>query len=296
MTARRELRVLGPDDAPALEGFLVRHADSSMILRSNVRAAGLVDRGQPYQGTYVGCFRHGALVSVAAHAWNGFLVLQTPLEGTRGDAIDVCREAVARSGRAIRGLLGPWPQVAAAADLFAIDLARVAKADPELLYALDLAELRVPEVLESVAHTERLACRKAAIDDLDVLGRIRHDYSVETLGAEPGDALLATARSDMARIVEQGIGWVLIEDGAIVAFSGYNAHLPDAVQIGGVYTMPSVRRRGLARAVVAGQLLDARAAGVSRAILFTGRDHVAARRAYEALGFRAIGDYGLVLL
>jgi predicted GNAT family acetyltransferase len=56
-----------------------------------------------------------------------------------------------------------------------------------------------------------------------------------------------------------------------------------------------MRGRGYARAVVAGSLLSARAAGVARAILFTGQDTARARRAYLALGFQIIGDYGLVL-
>jgi predicted GNAT family acetyltransferase len=35
---------------------------------------------------------------------------------------------------------------------------------------------------------------------------------------------------------------------------------------------------------------------VERAILFTAHDNVAAQNAYEALGFRRIGDYGLLIL
>jgi len=36
--------------------------------------------------------------------------------------------------------------------------------------------------------------------------------------------------------------------------------------------------------------------GVKKGILFTGEDNIAAQRAYEALGFRRIGDYSIVLL
>jgi predicted GNAT family acetyltransferase len=47
--------------------------------------------------------------------------------------------------------------------------------------------------------------------------------------------------------------------------------------------------------VVAGSLLDARAAGARQAVLFTGKDNEHAQRAYRALGFRVVGDYGVVL-
>lgn len=46
--------------------------------------------------------------------------------------------------------------------------------------------------------------------------------------------------------------------------------------------------------MVAASLLDLRAKGVERAVLFTEADNYA-KRAYEAIGFRVIGDYGLVL-
>lgn len=41
------IRPLGPGDEPALEAFLVRHADFSMFLRSNSHAAGLAYEGKP---------------------------------------------------------------------------------------------------------------------------------------------------------------------------------------------------------------------------------------------------------
>ncbi len=49
-------RVLGVSDEPLLQEFLRGYRDSSMFLRSNLREAGIVDKGKPYQGTYVGAF------------------------------------------------------------------------------------------------------------------------------------------------------------------------------------------------------------------------------------------------
>ena len=53
---------------------------------------------------------------------------------------------------------------------------------------------------------------------------------------------------------------------------------------------------GLARSVVAGSLLDAKAGGVVEATLFTEMDNIPAQKAYESLGFERIGDYGMVVL
>ena len=84
--------------------------------------------------------------------------------------------------------------------------------------------------------------------------------------------------------------------GAPVAYQQFNAMLPDVVQVGGVWTPPALRGRGYARAVVAGSLLAARGDGVRRAVLFTGDENVPARRAYAALGFERVGDWGLLFL
>jgi predicted GNAT family acetyltransferase len=78
--------------------------------------------------------------------------------------------------------------------------------------------------------------------------------------------------------------------------AGFNARLPDMVQVGGVYTPPEARGRGYARTAVALCLRAARERGVRRAILFTGEDNIPAIRAYRALGFERIGDFAIVLL
>jgi predicted GNAT family acetyltransferase len=65
------------------------------------------------------------------------------------------------------------------------------------------------------------------------------------------------------------------------------------VQVGGIYTPPALRGRGLARAAVALHLAEARNTGVSRAVLFAASP--AAARAYTAIGFQPNGSFALVL-
>ena len=72
--------------------------------------------------------------------------------------------------------------------------------------------------------------------------------------------------------------------------------IKEAVQVGGVWTPPELRRRGYGRCVVAASLLDARSEGVEKAILFTPERNIASQKAYTALNFQHIGDYRLVLL
>ena len=69
--------------------------------------------------------------------------------------------------------------------------------------------------------------------------------------------------------------------------------MPEAVQIGGVYTPPALRRKGLARRAVALHLAEARAQGSEMAVLFAASDN--ASRAYEAIGFERRGDYAVLV-
>src|SRR2546427_598035 len=141
-----ELRLLRPGDEGALETFLARHADSSMFLRSNARAAGLVDRGAPGQATYVAALERGEIVGVAAHCWNGMVLLQSPAH-----VAVLAREAGRRSGRAVAGFSGPWDQVVAARQALGLEDRGARRDSREDLYTLDLRQLVVPPALAAGA-------------------------------------------------------------------------------------------------------------------------------------------------
>ena len=278
------VRVLGPGDEKRLDAFLARHADSSMMLRANLRTAGLEDRGEPYQATYAAALDGERVVAVAAHTWLGGILLQAP------EQLDaVVRHAAERSGRRVGGFVGPWAQVVAARAALGLDDQPTRMASREILYALPLADLVVPHPLASGA----VACRRPTDADLALIAEWRTAYNAEANGV-PADATgRARAREEAERWHAERVDFLLTRAGEPVAYSAFNAHLPDMVQVGGVWTPPPLRSRGYARGVVAGSLLAARAEGAHRAILFTGEENVPAQRAYEALGFRPVGDSGL---
>jgi ribosomal protein S18 acetylase RimI-like enzyme len=283
-----DLRLLGSGDEAALDGFLAQYADTSMFLRANARSAGLTDHGEPMQGTYVAVIEAGRISGVAAHCWNGMVLVQAP----NGRAAAVAREAVRRSGRAVTGLSGPWDQVVDARRALDLGAAPVAKDSRDELYVLDLSRLAVPGELAA----GRLRCRHPAPGEIDLLVDWRVRFAVEALGATDGPELHRSSRADVLLQHQRGGDWVLLAGPAPVSYSVFNAMLPEIVQIGGVWTPPDLRGRGYARSVVAGSLLAARKQGVGRAVLFADPHNAAARAAYLALGFRIVGDYGLVLL
>lgn len=258
-----------------------------MFLRSNARAVGLDFADAPFHGVYVARWQGDAIVGVAAHYWNGMLMVQAPPEHVDS----VVRATVQASGRPVHGISGAWATSLQAQAALGLDGATALMREREVLFALELAALVTPAPLESGA----VRCRPARPDDLDALTRWRVAYSIETLGAPDDAALVTSARASVERGIAQRTQFVLEDERGLLAASMFNAALPEIVQIGGVWTPPEARGRGYARAVVAGSLLHARAAGVSRSVLFTGEHHHAARKAYQSLGYRVIGDYALMV-
>jgi GNAT superfamily N-acetyltransferase len=273
------------NDLDTIHAYLTARGDTCMMLRSNLRAAGLRYAGNPFEGEYMIAWRDAAIAGVAAHYWNGMLIVQADA------AIDELAIALARhTGRRIQGFLGPLDQVSAARAALGLADARALLDDDETLMALALDELVVPP---AIARGE-LSVRRATVADRERLVRWRAAYLVETrtgLAREDAERAAATWFHDAMR---DDPPWIAMHGREPVAMCAFAARMPDRVQIGAVYTPPELRNRGYARSVVAGALLAARDLGVTRAILFTPSPDALA--AYRAIGFSAIGPFGVVLL
>lgn len=279
-----ELRTLAAGDEALLESFLAVHRDTSMFLRSNARQAGLAYRGQRLGATYVAGFVGGRLVGVAAHAWNGLILLQAPLETAA-----VVRACVDASGRPVAGLTGPLEQVRAARAALGLTGVPANLEEDELLFVLDVQRL----VLPGPTACGGVSCRPPLPSERDTLCAWRVAYEMESLGRVDSEALRARAGEWTDAQLEEAVIWVAVIEGRPVSVSAFNAALPDIVQLGGVYTPPELRGRGYAKAVVAHSVHAGQARGATRAVLFT--RNPSAMRTYEAVGFQRAGDYGLVL-
>ncbi len=281
-----ELGILRSGDEAELFSFCERYLESSLFFFNNVERAGLEDHGQPFQGTYAVHRVNGAITAVAAHAWNGTIMLQGDVGLEQAAA-----HAAATSGRPVGGLIGPLSLVARVKNSLGLLDREVAHGGDEILFALDLERIRVPEPL----RTGAVECRHPHDSELELAVAWRVGYCLEMLGSMPGAELEQQCRRQIETLFRSRECWVLVRDGQPCAFTAFNAVTRGVVQVGGVYTPPELRSRGYARAAVAGSLLEARANGATRSVLFTGEENHGARRAYTSLGYEAIGDWALVL-
>jgi uncharacterized protein len=280
-------KTLQPGDESLLETFLLQHVNTSMFLRSNWREGGLNNEGGRFQGTYVAAIEDDKIVAVAAHYWNGMIVVQAPVY-----LAEVAQAVVEQSDLFISGIAGPATQVEATKQALGLGNQPTQIDEQEILFSLTLQDLQVPPALASGA----VQCRLPYTQELELLSEWSVAYNVETLGKLATPDLLPHCRREIEVRQSTAKHWVLIADNTPVAYTAFNASLPDIVQIGGVWTPPALRGNGYAKCVVAGSLLQAKSQGVERAVLFTNFKNYAAQAVYKGIGFQNTGEkFGLVL-
>ncbi|BCL33757.1 GNAT family N-acetyltransferase [Nostoc sp. MS1] len=280
-------KILQPGDESLLETFLLQHVNTSMFLRSNWREGGLNNEGGRFQGTYVAAIEDDKIVAVAAHYWNGMIVVQAPVYLAK-----VTQAVMEQSDLTISGIAGPATQVEATKQALGLENQPTQLDEQEILFSLTLQDLQVPPALASGV----VQCRLPHTQELELLSEWCVAYNVETLGKLATPDLLPHCRHEIEARQSTARHWVLIADNTPVAYTAFNARLPDIVQIGGVWTPPALRGNGYAKCVVAGSLLQAKSQGVERAVLFTNSKNYAAQAVYKGIGFQDTGEqFGLVL-
>ncbi len=290
------IRQLVSGDEPMLEAFLATHPDTSMFLRSNLRDAGIVYHGLEYQGVYTGAFdASGTLIGVFAHFCNGNIMTQAPEPNVLTTLVDHFKESRSQSfDGQIGGFVGDSAQLKHVMERFNLTDADYSTFEDEDLYSLDLSDLRMPPPFDGLSNPHTWQARPIEERDRALLIPWAKGYLMEALGRDDSVETDQLSADQVENWLKTGRRWVLEVDGATVALTGFNAVVPDCVQVGGVWTPPELRGKGYARALVAASLADAESKGADRAILFTSNPQAA--KAYTAIGFEKIGRFMLAWL
>jgi GNAT superfamily N-acetyltransferase len=144
----------------------------------------------------------------------------------------------------------------------------------------------------AAAAAEGVRVHRSGIGDAALLFPLQRAYELEEVVIDRG------LWSDAAclRMLRQGLRddliFHVVRDGRALAKAGTNARGYAVDQIGGVFTVPAERGRGLARIVMAA-LLEAIFAEKPIASLFVKTTNTHAIALYERLAFRTVGGYAI---
>lgn len=146
------------------------------------------------------------------------------------------------------------------------------------------------ERVSAVPENNHLVLKECTAQDAENLLKLHLEYvRVEVL--PEGKSLNAEAeKTSLNQILKTQSVYALSHSGTYVAKAQTNALAKNYVQIGGVYTLPEYRRRGLASFLVNYIALNAKAHN-KNAVLFVKVKNICARHSYEKAGFVKTGDF-----
>ncbi|UTC57921.1 GNAT family N-acetyltransferase [Treponema sp. OMZ 305] len=131
---------------------------------------------------------------------------------------------------------------------------------------------------------------RATENDLAELFPLQFDYENTEVAYEGRPINPAVCKLSLHTRLTTEYIYKVSADGHIVAKAGINAQGFHWFQIGGVYTLPSYRNKGLAAAAVA-HLINTHNAEAHSFALFVKTANTAALRVYEKLGFEQCGPF-----
>lgn len=265
-------------DVPKIDIFLSQHIQTSMFPLANLRDFGL--RGDDPRSVNIWVLGGGPR-AVFAITNEGMVLAQCP---DCSDAELAAAIALIR-GHKLFGLASEATQARRIMQLAGWEDRPATLNSDEPGFTLQLGDLVLPDTT---------GARLVPLGDVErsIPEAWRESYLVEAMDFAPERAQMQ-AKKDIAIYAQRNSHRVLLVDDQPVAMTGFNARLPEVVQIGGVYTPPNLRGRGYARLAVALHLVEARNAGASRAVLFAASNSAA--RAYMSIGFKPAGHFSLIL-
>lgn len=266
------VRQCGSNDHEDVLALLKAQQDDpvAVLIQNNLlQTGGIVDyEEQPFHGHYYGLFRDGNLIGVAAHYWNGTVMLVWPVEDNESidglvfegpvKRIESCQSAV------IERLLGQF------------DAAQIQSKTVYALTGLDSAFPLEPDYFVDRAREH----------DQELIASWRVQFLTESYG--PGDDHMQVAEQyvrDMLPSIRVLVGK---EDEVAMAMLAYNALIPEqAAVIGSLFVPAEDRGRGLATQLLRGCLNSLRGDSVRSVLLYT-RNPIA-QHLYASHGFKPTG-------
>jgi predicted GNAT family acetyltransferase len=269
---------------PAATRFLEPRIETSLFLLASLdrygpRAATEI----PTSGDYYELTIAGQIAAVFALTRRGHLLAQT---GGRRDLVPAIVERCERDGLVVTGVVAEWN----AADAVHAAL-RASKGFSPTYVSKNLVchrQMHHEDYRPALDHVRRLRA-----GDFDDWFRLYAAFLADQGSETP------PSREDLRGHFERRSGagwwWGAFEGPRLVGIVAVDEVFRTTCQIGGLYVSPEVRRRGLARALMAGLQRDCLAdAPGCRMVLFVRTVNPLAQAFYDTLRFEHAGHFALI--
>jgi len=271
-------------DLGRIREFLETHVETSLFLLSNLAELGHRLTGHLNSGNYRYIEENGEIQAVFCLTRRGNILAQS---AGRADFAAAILQSCEREPIQIQGVVAEWMIADAIWKLLCANLRfHPTFTSKETLFSLELSNASLNPL---AAKTVRPLIPEDFADWL----KLNNGYLVEE-----GLPAQGTAAQRQAQFVEQstaGLWWGVFENERLAATVALNATHDTIGQVGGVYTVPGERRKGLARRAMQLLINDSiNRHNLHKLILFTGEHSVAARELYKNLGFTTIGHFALL--
>jgi predicted GNAT family acetyltransferase len=276
-------RLLNDRDLPAVRAILDADPVAACMVTARVEVAGLEPwrLGGEMWGTDSRPLRGGRLEGLCFAGPN-----LVPLQGNPA-ALRIFADRAVRRGRMCSSLVGPAEQVLGLWHELAADWgpAREVRADQPLMALSTAPKVPVDPLVRPVRPEELDRYLPAAIA-----------MFIEEVGVDPcADDGGLSYRARVAELIGAGRAFARFENGDVVFKAEIGSMCGRVGQIQGVWVHPDRRGHGLAAQGTAA-VVDRLVRGMGRtASLYVNGFNTPARRAYQRVGFRQVGQYATVL-
>jgi GNAT superfamily N-acetyltransferase len=272
-----------PSSQKEMLNFLKEHENYSLFLMGNFENYGTKLTDAPYSGNFKLIRSHDGVVGVFCLTRKGNLLIEATLKDPIFDIVlDACRQ----ESIPLKGVVGNWSFCGPFWEY--LKTKKIIKKEiitsKQNLYGIDLDQhnfLPEPNV------------RFLTGADFSQWKPLRRDYIIEE--GFPNDLSDKQMLDMFSEKTHKKIAWGLFLNNTLVSIADLNAKALDLGQVGGVYTLPSLRQKGYSKSVMNQLLHDAKEFHkIRKVVIFTGDKNFPAQKLYTSLGVSQIGHYALL--
>lgn len=271
------------DNLAEVKAFLEKYRETALFLLSSLETYGPSLTEDLNSGNYKCLKGSEGLEGVFCLTRRGNLLIQSERDFS-DEILEVCQE----EELPIEGVLGDWET---AQSLWEALLARDSSLQTTYENKTVLLSLPLSSEPRGPLLPDGVLVRNLEPGDFEEWDPLMQAFAAEE--GLPLDGIPDQRKKLFEAQAAKGYVWGLFLDGQLLSTANLNARSGSTAQVGGVFTQPVYRRRGLSRAVIKILIVDSvKQHSIDLLILVT-KDERGPRKLYKSFGFEPIGHYGL---